>query len=95
MAYGFKKNEFLQTNTLVEAEADSPVAIREYKVSEITRTLPHIASGTYGIVYKGKVKVCDVNLSLSYFSQDRKSIVAIKDIKVTGTFNAPFVPSYL
>lgn len=45
--------------------------LKDYKATEITRDMPPIGNGTFGIVYKGKVK-------------DRKNeTVAIKDMKVT------------
>eukprot|EP01128_Nolandella_sp_AFSM9_P003262 TRINITY_DN1386_c0_g2_i1.p1 TRINITY_DN1386_c0_g2~~TRINITY_DN1386_c0_g2_i1.p1 ORF type:complete len:264 (+),score=35.37 TRINITY_DN1386_c0_g2_i1:171-962(+) len=48
-----------------------PVPLVEYNEKDISRTLPHIASGASGVVYKGYVK-------------NREDLVAIKDIPVTG-----------
>lgn len=36
--------------------------LRDYKEGEIKRDLPAVAQGTYGIVYKGTVKVIVFNL---------------------------------
>lgn len=59
--------------------------IREFKKKELERELPHIGSGTFGIVYKGHVKTRrhSSNTSSSPSSSSYPSLVAIKDIKVS------------
>lgn len=52
------KHSFLRTTNEDHHGDSRRKRIRDYKEHEIKRDLPAIASGTYGIVYKGTVKVC-------------------------------------
>lgn len=63
-----------QINPFVKAKKEDPsrprpTALREFKASQIQRTLPHLASGASGVVYKGYVK-------------DLEAVIAIKDMPV-------------
>lgn len=49
---------YLQTSAPSLSQNNNRVKkLRDYKPSEITRELPAVAAGSFGIVYKGKVKV--------------------------------------
>eukprot|EP01127_Copromyxa_protea_P000427 TRINITY_DN10355_c0_g1_i1.p1 TRINITY_DN10355_c0_g1~~TRINITY_DN10355_c0_g1_i1.p1 ORF type:complete len:638 (+),score=85.06 TRINITY_DN10355_c0_g1_i1:34-1947(+) len=62
-------DEFL--HTVSSSSPPKQLGLKEYKTAHIKRHMPHVAQGSFGIVYRGTVK-------------DRKEEVAIKDIKVTS-----------
>jgi hypothetical protein len=57
--------DLLRTDGLSAFNAGTKKRLRDYKDGEIKRELPAIAQGTYGIVYKGTVKI--VRLRLGFY----------------------------
>jgi len=63
------EEQFFQT--VSSGQPPQTRGFKEYKTGHIKRQMPHVAQGSFGIVYRGTVK-------------EKKEEVAIKDIKVTS-----------